>query len=177
MVTALCLQEVVKEPRPELLRVLCSVGGNYWLKDGIFFNPDLNKLKERIVQCGRKDLGSSFLFCFVLFLQGKICPELTSVANLPLFFLFPQSPSAWLYILAASRSSSSMWATTPAWQLTNRWCGSVIRKQTWATTVVRVPNLATRPSGLAYDLVLRWIWQLGERERNWEFEEINELLD
>ena len=39
------------------------------------------------------------------FLQGKICPELTSVANLPFFFP-PQSPSTWLYIPVVSPPGS-----------------------------------------------------------------------
>ena len=51
---------------------------------------------------------SFFLF---FFFQGRIHPELTSVASLPLFS--PHSPerlSARLYILVVSPSRSSMWA-------------------------------------------------------------------
>ena len=46
---------------------------------------------------------------FLSFLLGKIGPELTLVANLPLFLFFsPQSPSTQLYILVVSPCSSSM---------------------------------------------------------------------
>ena len=44
----------------------------------------------------------------------KIGPELTSVANLPLFFS-PQSPSTQLYILVVHPPSSSMWDAASAW--------------------------------------------------------------
>ena len=56
------------------------------------------------------------IFSFFFFLQGKILPELTSVANLPLFLSSPQSPSAWLCILVVS-PSSSVWDIATAWQL------------------------------------------------------------
>ena len=45
----------------------------------------------------------------------EIGPELASVANLPLFFLSPQSPSTWLYILVVSHSISSVWDVATAW--------------------------------------------------------------
>lgn len=61
MVIASCLQGIVKEQRPEPFRAVYSLGGSYWFKDNIFFNPDPIGLKgRRIVQHGRKDLGSSF---------------------------------------------------------------------------------------------------------------------
>ena len=44
----------------------------------------------------------------------KIGPELTSVANIPLFFS-PQSQSTQLYILVVSPSGSSMWDAATAW--------------------------------------------------------------
>ena len=51
---------------------------------------------------------SSSVLLLSFFLQGKIRPELTPVANLP-FLLIPQSPRAWWFILFVSSSSSSMW--------------------------------------------------------------------
>ena len=51
-----------------------------------------------------------FFCCFLgSFLMRKIGPKLTSVANLPLFFLSPQRSSTLLYILVVGPSSSSMW--------------------------------------------------------------------
>ena len=51
------------------------------------------------------------------------------------FFCPPQSP----LILVLSPSSSSLWAATTAWQLTDRRCGSATQNRTWATKVV-APN-------------------------------------
>ena len=56
----------------------------------------------------------------IFFSVRKIGPELTSVANLFVFFFSPQSPSTWLYIVVVSPSSSSMWDATTA--LFDEWC-------------------------------------------------------
>ena len=51
---------------------------------------------------------------FFFFLHVKSHPKLTSVANPPPFLSPPQSPSAWVYILAVSPASSSVWAAITA---------------------------------------------------------------
>ena len=48
------------------------------------------------------------------------------------FFSSPPSPCAWCYILSVSPSSSSMWAASTAWQLTDGQCGSTTGKWTRA---------------------------------------------
>ena len=55
---------------------------------------------------------------------NRLAPELTSVANLLLFFSFfffsPKSPSTYLYILVVSPSGCAMWDTASAWP--DEWC-------------------------------------------------------
>ena len=56
-----------------------------------------------------------FVFNFFL----RLAPELTSVANLPLFlfffFFFPKAPSTYLYILVVGPSGSAMWDAASEW--------------------------------------------------------------
>ena len=74
-----------------------------------------------------------FLFFTCVFFKGgfifnaiffkKICAELTSPANLPLFvycFFSPKPPSTQLCILVVGPSSSAMWDTASAWL--DEWC-------------------------------------------------------
>ena len=57
-------------------------------------------------------LGLIFLICFLV---RKIGPELTSVASLPLFFLFSSKPQYIVVYLVVGHSSSSMWDAATAW--------------------------------------------------------------
>ena len=92
----------------------------------------------------------SFFYDFFFVFAGNL-PELTSVANLPLFAL-PKDPSAWLYIIIVS---PCMWAAATVWQLTDGWCGSTTWKWTQAAEAVRArQTLTTRPSGLAQEPVM-----------------------
>ena len=55
----------------------------------------------------------TFISILFFFLLRKISPELTSIASLPLFFLF-------------------LWAAATAWLLTDEWYMSAPRIRTWA---------------------------------------------
>ena len=60
------------------------------------------------------------VFCF-FFLEGKDLPwaDISCHSSSLFSFFPPQSPSAWLYILVVSPSSSSLWAAATAWLLTD----------------------------------------------------------
>ena len=91
--------------------------------------------------------GLRVLICFVVFLGG-ICPELTSVANLPLFFCFLLK-ALYMVVFSSCPSSSSTWVTATARHLTDGWCGSAPGNWTQAAQAVSVPNFTTGPPGPA----------------------------
>ena len=66
-------------------------------------------------------------------------PELTSVANLPLFFPSPK-PQCIIVYSSSNPSGSSMRATNTAWLLTDRWCGSATGNQSGAAEAARAPT-------------------------------------
>ena len=68
-----------------------------------FISPHLcHSLIEILIYSCILDREFSFFFF-------KLGPDFRSVANLPLFFFSPQSPSTQLYLLAVGHSSSFTW--------------------------------------------------------------------
>ena len=73
-----------------------------------------------------------FIWFILFFFVGK--DSLWANISCQSFSFFPpQSPSTQLYILAVGLSGSSTWATTTAWLLTDKWCGSAPGNQTRAS--------------------------------------------
>ena len=70
-------------------------------------------VSEKVMPSRLFPLACFFILIYFIFLfLRKICPELTSIANLPLF---------------------CVWATTTTWTLTEKWYKSSPRNQTQAT--------------------------------------------